>query len=147
MKINTEDLKFIVCKNWKNISYLKPKFGTELRKIVEESFGKGYEYPPSDTQGIIVVTYNGKPIATCTYKYSEIYFVCVADEYRGNGISKILVNKCILEMRKSGKGVIRISSRNPIAQKMYESIGFKEYWKTPYGIISYKIDMKGNIRR
>mgnify|MGYP004601491921 FL=1 len=56
------------------------------------------------------------------------YITCVytKDEYRGNGYQKQVFQKCIELGKQMGITRFKLSTKNPIAMKMYENFGFKE---------------------
>lgn len=56
------------------------------------------------------------------------YITCVytKDEYRGKGYQKQVFQKCIELGKQIGITRFKLSTKNPIALKMYESFGFKE---------------------
>ena len=56
------------------------------------------------------------------------YITCVytKDEDRGNGYQKQVFQKCIELGKQMGITRFKLSTKNPIAMKMYENFGFKE---------------------
>lgn len=56
------------------------------------------------------------------------YITCVytKDEYRGNGYQKQAFQKCIELGKQMGITRFKLSTKNPIAMKMYANFGFKE---------------------
>ena len=56
------------------------------------------------------------------------YITCVytKDEYRGNGYQKQVFQKCIELGKQMGITRFKLSTKNPIAMKMYENFEFKE---------------------
>ena len=56
------------------------------------------------------------------------YITCVytKNEYRGKGYQKQVFQKCIELGKQIGITRFKLSTKNPIALKMYESFGFKE---------------------
>lgn len=56
------------------------------------------------------------------------YITCVytKDDYRGNGYQKQAFQKCIELGKQMGITRFKLSTKNPIAMKMYANFGFKE---------------------
>lgn len=65
--------------------------------------------------------------------------ISIASEFRHQGIGKMLMEKVIEEAKKNLEGlkIIRLSvfENNPIAVKLYEELGFKEYGVLPKGLL------------
>lgn len=55
----------------------------------------------------------------------RVRHVYVLKKYRGLGLSKVLMN-LILDQAKNNFKILRLSTKNPIAMKLYESFGFKK---------------------
>lgn len=64
--------------------------------------------------------------------------IIIAQKYRGEGIGEILTKTVIKEAKKNVKGlkiiILDVFSNNPVAQKLYKSIGFIEYGLLPRGV-------------
>ena len=55
----------------------------------------------------------------------RVRHVYVAKKYRGQGLSKVIMN-LIIEQAKKHFTLLRLSTHNPIAASLYESLGFKK---------------------
>ena len=71
-------------------------------------------------------------------KHVGLFSISVKNKYRGRGIGKLLMSSIIDEASKQLKDLeivnLTVQSENVIAQKMYESSGFKKYGLLPKGI-------------
>ncbi len=71
-------------------------------------------------------------------KHVGLFSISVKNEYRGKGIGKLLMSSIIDEASKQLKELevinLTVQSENIVAQKMYESFGFKKYGTLPKGI-------------
>lgn len=71
-------------------------------------------------------------------KHVGLFSISVKNEYRGKGIGKLLMSSIIDEASKQLKDLeiinLTVQSENSVAQKMYESFGFKKYGMLPKGI-------------
>ncbi len=58
----------------------------------------------------------------------HIVSIAVHPEFRGRGIGKLLLSRCIEELRRVGVHVVRLEVRvsNYVAIKMYEKLGFRK---------------------
>jgi len=64
--------------------------------------------------------------------------ITVANEYRSQGIGKLLTELVLTEAKNNLKQIrivrLGVFANNPIAKIMYEKFGFKEYGNLPEGI-------------
>ncbi|MBD3250500.1 MAG: GNAT family N-acetyltransferase [Candidatus Pacebacteria bacterium] len=71
-------------------------------------------------------------------KHVGLFSISIKNEYRGKGIGKLLMSSIIDEAKKQLKDLeiinLTVQSENIVAQKMYESFGFKKYGLLPRGI-------------
>jgi ribosomal protein S18 acetylase RimI-like enzyme len=71
-------------------------------------------------------------------KHVGLFSISVKKKYRGKGIGRLLMSSIIDEASKKLKDLeiinLTVQSENVIAQKMYESFGFKKYGMLPKGI-------------
>ncbi|MEI6352757.1 MAG: GNAT family N-acetyltransferase [Candidatus Nomurabacteria bacterium] len=58
-------------------------------------------------------------------KVGKVRHIYISKQYRGFGLSKILLN-LIIEKAKENFTTLRLSTNNPIASSVYESLGFKK---------------------
>lgn len=63
----------------------------------------------------------------------------IAKEFRGKGIGKKMMKSVMSEAKKNLKSLkivyLDVFGNNPIAIKLYKSLGFKEYGKLPGGLL------------
>lgn len=84
------------------------------------------------TYGIVLVSINGDIISGLLAGYCNdaengnaiISLLSVKKEFRGRGISRLLIKKMISECKKAGMNSILVDSVNPIAVTAYASMGF-----------------------
>jgi len=126
MKVNIEELQVKRANNRYDVENMRIKHGCEMDRITYDSF---HQYVPFNmADGALVILHNEKPVAMCIYAGRTIYGVCTDEEYRNNGICHMLMKECINDMteilKKRGEDCIRLFSNNPVAQKIYEEVGF-----------------------
>lgn len=67
-----------------------------------------------------------------------VFGIIIAKEWRKKGIGRFLMDKTLEEAQKNITGLkiitLGVFGDNPIAKKMYEKMGFKEYGLLPKGI-------------
>ena len=63
-----------------------------------------------------------------TYTESDLLFIYIKKEYRGNNYSKYLLDESFKELKKIGikKVFLEVDTENHIAYNLYKSYGFKE---------------------
>lgn len=65
--------------------------------------------------------------------------IALAKEYRHQGIGRVFMEKIIEEAIKNLEGlkivILGVFEDNPIAKKIYEEFGFKEYGRLPKGLL------------
>jgi RimJ/RimL family protein N-acetyltransferase len=70
--------------------------------------------------------------------HQGVFGIIIAQKYRGEGIGKILMKSVIRETKKNIKDIkiitLEVFGDNPIAQKLYKSLGFVEFGKLPKGL-------------
>ena len=97
-----------------------------------------YKASSRETSGdLILKTYRvkGQPVGFTAYYIQELFigrilFVSVDKAFRSKGYARKMVNYVIADLKKRGVRIIRMITRtdNIPAQKLYKSIGFKEFW-------------------
>lgn len=141
MKIDINELKIRKATTKGSLKHFIKKYGDGTDIVSKKVFDQRMPYYAAD----IVTSILNKDdvvIAGAIFIRDTIYQVCVDEEYRNNGICKLLIKEMLLILRKKEfKGVIRISSRNPVAQKIYESFGFKTH-KQIGDEIFYSLELK-----
>lgn len=84
--------------------------------------------------GVSSINMNSKPIGT----HVGVLGITIAKEFRHLGIGKELMNQVLKEAAKNLTQlkiiVLGVFGNNPIAKKLYEEFGFKEYGRLPKGI-------------
>ena len=95
----------------------------------------------------LVVEINGKisgvsgvNMSTVTIgKHVGVFGISIAKDFRTQGIGKILIEKVVAEAKTNLPQlkilVLGVFSNNPIAKKLYEEFGFKEYGRLPKGVL------------
>lgn len=75
-----------------------------------------------------------KPVGFTAYfmktsNYGYILFIAVAEQYRGHGYSKKLINYALEDLKKKGACIVALTTRtsNKVARALYISLGFKEF--------------------
>ena len=63
-----------------------------------------------------------------TYTESDLLFIYIKKEYRGNNYSKYLLDESFKELKKIGikKVFLEVDTENHVAYNLYKSYGFKE---------------------
>lgn len=86
---------------------------------------------------LILKTYRvkGKPVGFNAYFMQELFigqilFVSVDKAHRSKGYARKMVNYDLDDLKKRGARIVRMVTRtdNIPAQKLYKSLGFKEFW-------------------
>lgn len=74
-----------------------------------------------------------------TSSHEGVFGISISEEYRGQGIGKILMQAVIDETEKNLSNMkiitLGVFANNPHAIKMYEEFGFKEYGRLPKGFL------------
>jgi ribosomal protein S18 acetylase RimI-like enzyme len=86
---------------------------------------------------LLVAEEKGKPIGavfgvkekTFTPNAAKIQSLFIAKEWRGRGIGKQLMERCVAAMKKRGMKSISllVDRKNRIAKRIYKKLGFKYY--------------------
>ncbi len=87
------------------------------------------------------------PIGFTTYFKKKFYegkiqFVYVDPEFRGKGYAKKLTRYAIEDLFNKGVEIVKLDTRttNEPAIKVYQGLGFKEYYRIePQGIVSFEL--------
>ena len=129
MKVNIEELQIRRAKSYDEIITFEEKYRDSVQNLTKKSFSTNSKFPFHASRGITSVIHNDVVIAICMYDASHtIYNMCVMEEYRNNGICKLLLEECIELMKEiCSYPKALIDSKNPYAQKVIESIGFINY--------------------
>lgn len=143
MKVNIDELQIKRAKTHRSVNIIENKYKDGMNGVTRQSFN--ISVPFYMTQGTVVVLHKEKVIAMCIYSEDTIYGVCVEKEYRGNGISRLLMNECIGLMKQvlpdKGFHKIKLFSHNPVAQNLYESMGFKLCSDPKYANKNYELEI------
>jgi ribosomal protein S18 acetylase RimI-like enzyme len=148
MKVDVKELKVRYARTSKGIKDIREKYGASIDDLVNKAFDKDSGMPYFVAGAIVVILHNEKAVATCIYSRRDntIYCVCVDEEYRHNKLCHKLMEKCIFIMKtdkrfSDNKRYARLFSNNPVAQKIYEHVGFITNNTEPYGELKfYKLD-------
>lgn len=85
--------------------------------------------------GVSSINMNSKPIGT----HIGVFGITIAKEFRHHGIGKQLMNAILKEATKNLTQlkiiVLGVFANNPVAKRLYEEFGFKEYGRLPKGIL------------
>ncbi len=77
-----------------------------------------------------------------------LFGISLSKDFRGEGIGTLLMEKLLEEARLNLKGlkivILSVFANNPIAKKLYEKMGFKEYGNLPKGVL-YKGEFVDHI--
>jgi len=127
-----------------NFAIKRANSDNELRDWAEtamDGFGAGADYVEAsynlfknDYQGGVISNFialvEGKPAATAqVFLYDDvagIYWVATIPEYRGKSISTTLTNK-LIDFAYSTGAINIVLHSTPMANSMYQKMGFKEY--------------------
>lgn len=106
---------------------------------------------------VFVTCLNNKPIGFASYdprpwpEYGEIGQNCILPEYQGKGYGKQQIAQILKIFKENSvKKAVVTTSEHPFfisAQKLYQSLGFKEVKRFPggpdpnYGLIKYEINL------
>ncbi|MCX6732878.1 MAG: GNAT family protein [Candidatus Roizmanbacteria bacterium] len=81
-------------------------------------------------------------------KHIGVFGLIISKEWRQKGLGSFLMNKVIEEAQKNITGLqiitLGVFSNNPVARKLYEKIGFKEYGLLPKGL-QYKGELVDHV--
>lgn len=113
-------LSFLQCvdKDFRPALSEKVSLPAYARKIIEKA-DLALENEDDHIVGLVVLYCNDE-----VGKRAYIPLVGVAAEYRNKGIAKKLMTRVIQIVRDRGFKVIGIHSNNPIAVRLYQSLGF-----------------------
>ncbi len=120
---NNDFFREWIIEEWKHHNSIDPIY--ELRIIDPEylSFAENEKYYKimnnEEMVGFIGIKENPKEI--------YLFRIFIAEEYRGKGIGRISLNKLIEMAKDKNKDLILDVLEGNKAQKLYESVGFKNY--------------------
>lgn len=126
IKLENENNDFFrewIIEEWKHHNSIDPIYELRIIDPQELSFAENEKY--------YKIMNNNEMVGFIGIKeYSkEIYLfrIFIAEEYRGKGIGRISLNKLIDMAREKNKDLILDVLEGNKAQKLYESVGFKNY--------------------
>jgi ribosomal protein S18 acetylase RimI-like enzyme len=99
----------------------KDAIGFVLRPALAEAIGQGW---------VLVAEGNGQLIGFANYRHRQdqqttLYEICVAEDYRGNGVGRALLDTLVKESHRLGKTIIRLKCpADSRANDFYDSLAF-----------------------
>jgi RimJ/RimL family protein N-acetyltransferase len=121
--------------------------GEQLTLEEESRYVEGYMKKIEDRKAIkLLVFHKDELIGVCDITPKEkaeshigVFGLIIKKEWRGKGVGKLLMAKTLQEAEKNLKEIkiitLGVFANNPIAKRMYEKFGFKEYGYLPKGLL------------
>jgi len=126
ISLQGEEISLEYERKWLNTQIKSVRDKTTVYLLVETAGG---------IIGVASVNMSKNPIGTHVGSFG----ITIAKEYRHQGIGKKLMEQTLNEAKKKLSKlkiiILGVFANNPVAKKLYEEFGFKEYGRLPKGIL------------
>lgn len=120
--------------------------GAQMTLKQEQAFVKTQIEMIKKKRAVMLLAFSGKKLVGISgitmeehaREHVGLFGISVAQEFRGSGVGRLLMEQVITHAKKQIRSLqlikLEVYENNPVAQKLYQSLGFKKYGILPRSV-------------